>query len=264
MGIPPSRVQVTKKESNAVNIIFEHPNKNVGQHVITTGANEIFWSYELNTANFPTYAGEVVQILSIFIGDITITGQLANYKQLEATYSYFLKYMLAATQGDDNGGGNYDERPIRMTYPHRGWELYLQPKSLPGFRYGRDVVAPDYKITAAVVDDLGDVGELKDLVKEGIALAGDDNKFELTGEIGYKAQNPFSDPNPGVDHFDSEFTKEAWKKHGDYFNKLIPSYLDGDFDELTNGFASSPFLKEDKEANAEETRKRTPRDENKR
>jgi hypothetical protein len=46
----------------------------------STGLERVAWGYTLNTANFPTYAGEVVQILSCYVEDLEITGVVQTYR----------------------------------------------------------------------------------------------------------------------------------------------------------------------------------------
>src|ERR1700756_3668718 len=87
---------------------------------VQTGADNINWTYTLNTQRYPTYGGEVVQILSCFIDTLTITGTLPRIQSrdqgaprsdagMEDIYQYFLQYMQIASQG---GAGTtaYSER----------------------------------------------------------------------------------------------------------------------------------------------------------
>src|SRR5579884_427636 len=78
-------------------VFFAHPQ--LGTLSIDDGVDEIQWAYNLNTATFPTYGGEVIQILSVFIDDVTIGGTVATYHQMEAIYRFFAAYMQIATQG---------------------------------------------------------------------------------------------------------------------------------------------------------------------
>src|SRR5687768_5528619 len=39
---------------------------------------EVNWTYNLNTQTYPTYAGEVIQVLSVNIDKLTIQGQLGK------------------------------------------------------------------------------------------------------------------------------------------------------------------------------------------
>src|SRR3954471_4754865 len=97
-------------------IIFKHPK--VGNDlIITTGANEVSWSYNLNTVSYPTYGGEVVQVLSANIDQLSLTGEITSYQKMEAIYEWFVKYFTVATQGGSEA--NYVETPVLMEYPHR-------------------------------------------------------------------------------------------------------------------------------------------------
>lgn len=231
-------------------IIFNHPYVNGGTPlVVHTGADHIKWSYSLNTANFPTYGGEVVQILSVAIEDVTIHGVAGSYAQIEEIYGYFVEFIQIASagRGKDPVAGQtaYNQQPMLMQYPHRGWAMKIVPRSLPRFRKGRDVIAPEWEIGAYVVDDSDDVQELKDLVLQGTSVQGD--SFELTGAVGFQAANPWSDPFPengGKVDFDPQKTAAAWKGYGDYYSNIIPSWTSGDFSAITSSFASSPaFLR---------------------
>lgn len=238
-------------------IQFTHPQvRNGAILAVDTGPDMIRWSYSLNTANWPTYGGEVVQILSVAIEDVEIVGTCRNYKQMENIYSYFLEFVQIASQGRGNdpkaGQTAYNQQPMLLHYNERDWTMKIVPRSLPGFRKGRDVVAPEWRLSAYVVDDSEDIQELQDLVRNGVSLFGED--FELTGQVGYIAENPFSDPFAGQDEkdtkdgkkkqpnmeFDPTRTAAAWKEVGDFYNKIIPSWLEGDFDSVTKQFGSSP------------------------
>lgn len=64
---------------------FYHPE--VGYLRVNTGADRMAWGYSLNTAVYPTYAGEVVQILSCYIDNLEITGSIQTYADLEEIYT---------------------------------------------------------------------------------------------------------------------------------------------------------------------------------
>lgn len=234
----------TQNDSHTV--MFVHPYVRDGAPLlINTGADMIRWAYSLNTASWPTYAGEVVQILSVAIDDVTITGTAHSYEEIENIYSYFLEYIQIASQGKGQdavaGVTAYNQLPMIMRYDTRGWTMRVVPRTLPGFRKGRDVVAPEWQIQAYVVDDYADVEELKNLVLDGISVQGQD--FVLTGETGYNPNNPWSDPfpeNKGKVDFDPTKTRSVWNDYGDYFNKIIPSWLDGDFSSVTSLFGAKP------------------------
>lgn len=213
-------------------VIFSHPlvSKSQGDLVIHVNPNSVEWSYGLNTANFPTYGGEVVQILSIFVDDMTITGDIRSYGDMERIYQWFLLYMQSATQGDKLGA--YDPHPVNFSFPERGWNFNIYPKNLPGFKYSRDVVVPSYTIEAAVLDADDD---LKKLITDNAAIeaygGGDISGFgKATAAIGFIEDNPFSGPT-----FDT-FTKEIAdfsKAQGDFFQQLVQDWSNHDFKDLT-------------------------------
>src|SRR4051812_22773780 len=103
-------------------VIFSHPvvSSRLGDLVLRVNPYEVIWSYGLNTANFPTYGGEVVQILSIFFDDMEVSGEVRAYTDVERIYRWFLTYMTVATQGY-GGDGSYNAQPVIFKYPHRGW-----------------------------------------------------------------------------------------------------------------------------------------------
>lgn len=226
--------------------------------LVYTGANQISWSYKMNTRTFPTYGGEVVQILSIGYDDLTITGNTLGYRDvrknvkgqeivypgMETIYKWFLQWAQQSTQGAtgpdpfqaETGtefGRAYNQTPIAMLYPERGWSFQILPKAMPGFKYGRDVVAPEWRITAHIVQN---DSSFDDTLIEEAQLQAEADKYGFqafgtaTADIGYKDDNPFSSPD--TKKLNTKVSRELLKKVSDYFNQLIPSYLDGTFDTL--------------------------------
>lgn len=170
---------------------------------VSTGANQIEWSYNLNTVAYPTYGGEVVQVLSTNIDDLKISGDVRSYDEMEKIYRWFLEYMQIATQGTSSPENGYKEEAVTMNYPHRGWRLSIQPKSLPSLRYGRDVVIPSWTLQAAIKDPdpvqteltidhavNGDLAYFQGKVDANIGLMVKDH-----GQMVFRQANPFSDPN---------------------------------------------------------------------
>lgn len=215
---------------------------------IYSGMDEIEWGYTLNVARFPTYTGEVVQILSCYIDDVSITGTVQGYIDMEDFYEFFLTYISEASQGAA-GQATYTQEPIVFTYPHRGWEMRIVPTSLPGYRIGRDVVTPEWRIQAFVLDRNGN-DSLSDLVIAEAQIknaldsneAGLDTTFSIEGKIRFVDENPFSDPwTDKTNSFDPE-RKKRFDELADYYTSLLPKYLQGDFDALTGGSGSKPAL----------------------
>jgi hypothetical protein len=206
-------------------LIFEHPAM-PDALVIYVKPNQIVWSYGLNTANFPTYGGEVVQVLSMYVDDLNIAGEVRSYTDIERIYKWFITYMQKATQGRVSSEG-YDSRPIKMRYPHRGWEFSILPKALPSFKYGTDVVAPTWMLTAAVseFDDDFEDSILSQQEFVGAAAAGGFDPFgTATAEIGYEDNNPWSAPT--TKQYKAH-DPEKWNKEiTDFYGKILPSWLD--------------------------------------
>jgi hypothetical protein len=223
-------------------VTFSHPE--VGDLHVRTGMDNISWGYQLNTANFPTYGGEVVQILSCYVDDLTVQGTLQSYLDMEKLYSYFLDYLQVANTTDRNSL----EHPMVFQYPHRQWEFEIVVTSLPGYRKGREVVAPTWQLQAHVVDNGNDIDELKQLIVDEAQIKAQigsddphfDEHFGLQGKIRFIDENPFSDPftDQGLNFANNR--QEALQHIGDYYSTLLPSYLNGDFDAIFSNIGSQP------------------------
>lgn len=234
------------------NLLFTHP-KMANDLGVSVNPNSIEWSYGLNVANFPTYGGEVIQILSAFIEDITITGSVETYRQIEDIYSWFITYAQIATTGV--GTGKFNVQPVQMTYQERGWHFQIYPTGAPGFKYARDTVAPEWTISAAVVDPAQDaINAVMDqaAIEAATNETGEPALFgKATGEIGFVEHNPFSDPEGDQGtlgkknrekYLHGEKVKEGVEQLADNYNKLLPAYLEGNFEDLTADY-SKPVTK---------------------
>lgn len=214
-------------------VIFSHPNHPDPTPLsIDTGANEIRWGYGLNTQTYPTYGGEVVQILSAYTDNLRIGGDIKDYTQAEHIYKWFIQYFAIASQGV--GSPSFIETPVTFAYPRRGWTLKVQPLSLPQFAYGTEIVAPQWQMQANVVetDPRMDAFTLERATISGF------NFDEIHAGIGYDDQNPFSDPAANPDIKTSTNKSDSGKfdpmphlnQIADFYNSLLQSYLGGDFD----------------------------------
>ncbi len=66
---------------------------------------------------------------------------------------------------------------------------------------------------------------------------------KLTLGIGYDPDNPFSEPfKGGAKPYSVEDEKKEWERAGDSFNKLIPKYMEGDYDSILGEIGSQPTL----------------------
>jgi len=224
---------------SAVDVIFQHELVRGGEPlVVETGMEDIEWAYNLNVAEFPTYGGEVVQILAVFIDDLTIKGVLRSYAELESVYGYFMEYFTVATQGSSQNateGEKFTQVPMILEYPQRNWRFEIQPLEAPGFLYGQEVITPEWEMKAHVVDKSPDVKKLQDLVAQELV---NKEKFALKGIISLQGGEPANNPfvAPGVVKGD-KFTEDSQKaieerlgRIGSYYHQtIIPSYLDNTF-----------------------------------
>jgi hypothetical protein len=238
---------------------FQHPY--VGSLLIENGIDAAEWAYGLNTATFPTYGGEVVQILSVYIDSLTLSGTVATYTQLETIYEYFTQYLqvltqsgsssIATNQGQSGAGGAYNLKKMTFTYPTRNWKFQVYPTEVPQFHLGFDVIAPTWQVTFFVIDNSPDLSLVKDGILQAVTSTVDQqapsggtmitdlNTFNLTGNISPNSSNPNTDPFQTYDTGAAAATKTIGQ-YADYFNSLIPSYSAGDFSSLTGEFGSSP------------------------
>lgn len=243
----PNKSYYRNKPAESTELIFSHPavDAKLGKLVVPIKPDQITWSYNLVTASYPTYGGEVVQILAMNVGDMTVAGTLRSYKQMESVYKWFYMYMQFATQGRGDSSISYDMRPVEMTYLERGWKFDIMPYQLPGFKYGRDVVAPVWRVQAAVVEASEDFKNvaLSDSQFNGIAAEGDFDPFgSVTAGIGYDDQNPWSQPYDATDAiWDSKK-----KKLVDDYQGMLAAWQNNKDDithELSPDWSKPKFLK---------------------
>lgn len=241
-----------------MDVYFSHPQ--IGNLITQNGIDTAEWAYGMNTATFPTYGGEVVQILSVYIDNLTLTGTVSTYRQMEQIYSYFYSYLSIATQGSSvnsaaaaankTDSGAYNLQPIVFRYPARGWQFYLYPMQVPGFHLGDDVTAPRWTISCFVDDLSPDMSLITNGIK-ALAVSGtisdhsgsvdgnSINGFGLTGNISPDSGDPNTDPFQTYDATLASANRVI-TKYSEYYNSLIPAYAKGDFSSITGEIGSTP------------------------
>lgn len=230
----------------AATITFSNPAKSMG-NLTVEGVDELTWDYELNTQTYPTYGGEVIQILSTAIDNLMIKGTVTSYAKMEEIYAYFLKYMNVVPK-DRTAANTY------VTMKYLGWSLQIIPKQLPEFQYGRDVVAPTWQLIAAVDKDDPTLNEITiDKFEQRPAGAGAIKTIgTMKAGIGYleEQDNPFSSflGDPRFDEKDKkgkakyeadEVRKKATDKLADEYNNIIKPYWEGDWEDFIERFDGS-------------------------
>jgi hypothetical protein len=232
---------------NDVRLIFYHPAvdfhyPNIGTNQasdntleVRTGANSIKWGYNLNTNKIPTYAGEVVQILSTNVSALRVSGNSRSNQHLMSIYKWFRIYMEIA------GSRTHNQQPIKFQYPERGWELGIYVTQLPQVRLARDQVAGEWSIVAEINQD--DVPAIEEAVMSQFnysmpqTLAQMSKNAIVPKGIGFISANPFSQYlPPNTQLHGAEL--DAWvggkitataNTIGNSFEALIASWSAGDF-----------------------------------
>lgn len=191
-------------------IIFRHPNIR-RKLIIGTGVSGMSWPYELNTVQQSTYGGEVGQVLSAYVGALTVHGQTTDNRQLRQIADWFLEYMQLA------GLHNRDEHFITMEYPERGWSFWIQVTSLPNFHYNIEELAIEWSITAEIVAD-NDLNYLSQMTMSAYTeTAFDPSMWDMKFMAHDKRNDPIHlDPSLGL-------------KIGDNFQSLLGAWATGDF-----------------------------------
>lgn len=219
--------------------------------MIRSGANSIKWSYQLNTSVTPTIGGEVVQVLSAFVGPMTIQGLTAGYSTKEGEQTtlpgwteesftpvdelmeiteWFLTYMQAAGLGDP-GAQFRDERAVRFRYPVREWDFRIWITALNGFRIAKDQTAVPWSITAEIMSDNA-LDYFQGTTMASMQGPLNDKMLQVAITPGYEfAHNPFV--NPALAGNDPNKTA---RNLGAQFQGLIAAWTTGDF--MTWGFSS--------------------------
>ena len=191
-------------------LIFSHPS--IKQKlVIPTGMNEIAWNYTMNVNVTPTYGGEVGQVLSTYVDQMTLTGQTTDNEQLKAIYEWFLHYMNLA------GLKNRNEAAIHFQYPERGWSFWIQVTNLSGFTIGTGKIATPWSITCQLLTDR-DLNYLSAHTMSAMHMANFDPSFY---DIGFNPNDPRNAPQPGA--------KTGGENFAANFQSLLGAWATGDF-----------------------------------
>lgn len=215
-------------------VTFNHPD--VGVLNLRLAPTSVDWGYELVTATTPTYAGEIVQVLSINFTNLTIEGmfgkegphgavvsngrlvrrptdQLRNFTNAPGPYAigltqmteFFQRYFAIASQGHDARiEGHFDQTPMTLKYEGSS-DIGVQTGMAETWQvyptnfpsYARSLV--DYAPKWRVECQVFEAPENVHIAtqKDVITqLSGTDASAFRPG-IGYRPFNPFSDPfNP--------------------------------------------------------------------
>lgn len=215
--------QINLNVDNDAALHFEHKFVKSKLNIIT-GANQIIWGYSLLTQVYPTYGGEVQQILGARIETLTITGQTRDNHQLEQIYDFFRAYMTVASGFGHGKAGARSEQPIVFSYPARKWQFAIQVLEAPDFKIGTGLVATPWTIKAHIVPTGYDQQQLLSKIATSPLTSVLIPSTGIPVGIGYLADNPFSDAAyGGLD------LAASGKTIGSNFQRLIGAWSVGDF-----------------------------------
>lgn len=252
-------------------ITFSHPE--IGMLSLRLPPKEVDWTYNLNTSTTNTYAGQVVQILSVNFETLTIVGQfgkegrddytrttsalvrkqIAN-KNVFGKYGpglaqmteWFKEYFAIASQGV-NGSDNYNEQPVTIIYQGASniavdtgkseskWLVY--PINFPSYKIANDNFAPEWRVEAQIYEAPSDISteEIDAAIKR------------LSYDPLYQPGNKFSDPYPlGPNPIPKELQEaakaafEASKQRVDLFWEQLPALTETDILNLLKNGSSRP------------------------
>jgi hypothetical protein len=167
---------------------------------------------------------------------------------MEDIYRFFAQYMQYASQGVRGRPTKYLGNPIKVRIPSRGWSLKIVPKSVPGFRLGTEVVAPEWRLMAQVYEEDGNANQqiLSAIASRyyntpNISIQEAMNRTTTLSEIGYNPDSGFVNPMASLEkaengkvkpnRFDGKALKENYKKRGEAFRQIVESYINNDQDD---------------------------------
>lgn len=122
-----------------------------------TDPNSIKWNFTINTKVEETYAGRVVQVLSVKIENLTVTADSGNGGW---AYNYEVATFFRDLLVNQRGGA-----PAEFRYPTRNYQLKVYATAMP-FKDSWDNVLRDFTMTFKVQEDMTGVMTSESLSKE--------------------------------------------------------------------------------------------------
>jgi len=251
--------------------IFSHPNLKTDL-ILRLDPTEVDWTYNLNTSETATYAGQVVQILSVNFESFVIQGRFGREARDDYTregaalvrkpqgnpltsgaygpglfqmHEWFKQYFSIASQGI-NGQDNYNQSPVTVTYrgtydipvdddkSETSWKVY--PTSFPSFRIANDNFAPEWKVECQVYE-----------APSSISTSTIDEAIDrLQYQPLYQPGSKWSDPNPISGNPTPSQLRDAAQavfnslnQAADIFIQNLPTYTASDLEEMiVKGFST--------------------------
>jgi len=207
-------------------VVFSHPNASIGELSLRLAPKQVDWNFALNTSTQDTYAGEVVQLLSINFDKLVIVGQFGtegpwgkaaiadgrifprkrsdrdDFRSTEPyavgltqMTEYFRRYFSVASQGRDAvAAGHYSQQPMRVTY-HGALDVDVDDGLTEGDWHIYPTSFPSFRRTN--VDFAPEWRIEGDIVEPdpNVERASMKEEIErLRSAVGFTHFNPYSDP----------------------------------------------------------------------
>lgn len=206
--------------------------------LIPTGADEITWGYGMNMKRVPTYGGEVVQILSTFADKMTIKGTCRNYHEMMSIANYFRGYIQYTT-----GWVNKErhQKFLKFVYPARSWSFIIMVTDVQDIRFSRDIVAPQWSITAEIVseNDRYALGEQRTDQWASVLNQPINSKTYIKVKKAVRGPRNFSKSSNPFGNL-TEFADGRRGKIAENFDSMIASWATGGMDQLQNNPIADP------------------------
>lgn len=112
----------------------------LGTYTFPFNPDSVIWAYNTNTNETFTKGGKVIQILSCFVDQFTVTGELGSggYEEMRKFEQAFVTMALAQQQTG---------KSVRFSVPSRSWDFSVFLKTLPSIKFTRETTSVPYSIT---------------------------------------------------------------------------------------------------------------------
>lgn len=111
----------------------------------------VSWSYKETVRAFDTLGGRVLQLLSVAVGAMTVTGSAGTRADLQR----FADRMAQIMRYHVNSGG----KPVHFRVPSRQWDFLVYVAKVPTIGWNTKTTAYPWTLNLKVEEDLGVVTE---------------------------------------------------------------------------------------------------------
>ena len=114
-------------------------------HSFRMNPDTVQWDYKDNATSMDTLGGRVIQLLSVKLNGLTITGRAGNRGELQRMANN-LKAVMSYHVATQN--------PVRFKVPSRNWDFQVYVQSMPSLGWDVASTSYPYQIQLAVEEDL--------------------------------------------------------------------------------------------------------------